>query len=93
MITFTSFPPPRDSYGYAPAKFVPDDDAMDVDFDDEEEDFDSGSKLTCPGEPITSSQAYMRSVQFSSVLFLFVSLSLSLFLYSFARGRRAHTYI
>jgi hypothetical protein len=62
MITFTAFPPPKDSFGYTPAKFVDDEDAMDVDFDDDEEDFDSGSKLTCPGEPITSSHAYMRFV-------------------------------
>jgi len=59
MISFTSFPPSSgESFGYGSAKFV-DEDAMDVDFDDEE-DFDSGSKLTCPGEPITSSQAFMR---------------------------------
>ena len=62
MIIFTSFPPPKDSFLGAPAKFINDEDAMDVDFDDDEEDFDSGSKLACPGEPITSSHAYMRCV-------------------------------
>lgn len=38
---------------------------MDIDVyedDDDEEEFDSGTKLTCPGEPITSSHAYMRCV-------------------------------
>jgi len=32
----------------------------DDDDDDDGEDFDSGTKLTCPGESITSSHAYMR---------------------------------
>jgi hypothetical protein len=74
MITFTSFPLSKDSFNYGSAKFV-DEDAMDVDFDDDEEDFDSGSKLTCPGEPITSSQAFMRCVLFlaSSPHFLLVA--------------------
>ena len=38
---------------------------MDIDAyedDDDGEDFDSGTKLTCPGEAITSSHAYMRCV-------------------------------
>ena len=69
MITFTSFPRPKDSFSYAPAKFSTDDqDVMDIDAyedDDDGEDFDSGTKLTCPGESITSSQAYMRCVLLS----------------------------
>jgi len=64
MITFTSFPKPKDSFSYAPQKFSYEND-MDVDVyedDDDGEDFDSGTKLTCPGESITSSHAYMRWV-------------------------------
>ena len=65
MITFTSFPKPKDSFSYAPQKYsAAGENDMDVDLyeDDDEEDFDSGTKLTCPGEPITSSHAYMRCV-------------------------------
>ena len=63
MIAFTSFPKPKDSFSYASAKFLTEDENnMDTDVyeDDDGEDFDSGTKLTCPGEPITSSHAYMR---------------------------------
>jgi hypothetical protein len=64
MVTFTSFPNPKDSFSYAPPKFSAEDkNDMDIDVyedDDDGEDFDSGTKLTCPGEPITSSHAYMR---------------------------------
>jgi len=66
MITFTSFPKPKDPFSYAPKNFpTTDENDMDIDFyedDDEGEDFDSGTKLTCPGESITSSHAYMRCV-------------------------------
>ena len=66
MITFTSFPKPKDSFSYAPPKFsTVDENDMDIDAyedDDDGEDFDSGTKLTCPGEAITSSHAYMRCV-------------------------------
>ena len=66
MISFTSFPKPKDSFSYAPPKFsTADENDMDVDLyedDDDGEDFDSGTKLTCPGEPITSSHAFMRCV-------------------------------
>ena len=67
MITFTSFPKPKDPFSYAPSKFsTMGENDMDIDVyeDDEDdgEDFDSGAKLTCPGEPITSSHAYMRCV-------------------------------
>lgn len=61
MVAFISFPPLKDSFGYTASKSTNDEDPMDLDFDDDEEDFDSGHKLACPGEPITSSQAYMRS--------------------------------
>lgn len=65
MITFTSFPKPKDPFAYAPSKFPTEGGSdMDVDFyeDGDGEDFDSGTKLTFPGEPITSSHAYMRCV-------------------------------
>ena len=66
MITFTSFPKPKDSFSYAPPKFsTTEANDMDVDvYEDEDdgEDFDSGTKLTCPGESITSSPAYMGCV-------------------------------
>jgi len=68
MITFTSFPKPKDSFSYAPQKFsTTDENEMDIDVyedddDDDGEDFDSGTKLTCPVESITSSHAYMRCV-------------------------------
>ena len=66
MITFTSFSKPKDSFSYAPPKFSTTDEYdMEIDMyedDDDGEDFDSGTKLTCPGESITSSHAYMRSV-------------------------------
>ena len=66
MITFTSFPKPKDSFSNAPSKFSTEgENYMDIDVyedDDDEEEFDSGTKLTCPGEPITSSHAYMRCV-------------------------------
>jgi exosome complex component RRP4 len=70
MISFTSFPKPKDSFSYAPPKFLAEDEDMDIDAyedDDDGEDFDSGTKLTCPGEPITSSHAYMRCVLFCMV--------------------------
>lgn len=66
MITFASFPKPKDSFSYAPPKLsAADENGMDIDDyedDDDGEDFDSGTKLICPGEPITSSHAYMRCV-------------------------------
>ena len=66
MIISTSFPNPKDSFSYTPQKFsATDENDMDIDVyedDDDGEDFDSGTKLTCPGESITSSHAYMRCV-------------------------------
>ena len=60
MIVFTSFPQPLDhSPAYAAAKNHKDadDDAL-MDLDD---DFGSSdSRLTCPGESLTSAQAFMR---------------------------------
>lgn len=63
MITFASFAaPPDDLYGHGHRVAHPidpaDDRDMDIDFDDEE--FVSGSKLTVPGETLTSSHAFMR---------------------------------
>ena len=53
MITFTSFPRPKDSFSYAPPNFSTEDgNRMDIDDyedDDDGEDFDSGTKLICPG--------------------------------------------
>ena len=65
MVTFASFVPPLDeSYGHGGARYVPDDgDDMDMDLDDD--DFAAGSRLTCPGEPLTSSHAFMRYVRSS----------------------------
>ncbi|TFY72443.1 hypothetical protein EVG20_g552 [Dentipellis fragilis] len=61
MITFTSFPVAPDPYlarNDDAADYLPDSDYMDVDL---EEESDAGSsKLTCPGESITSSHAFMR---------------------------------
>jgi hypothetical protein len=60
MISFTSFPLPR---LYAPRVDVVEDALMDLD-DDQDLLEASGSKLTYPGEPLTSSQLYMRYVRF-----------------------------
>ncbi|KAH9943816.1 exosome complex exonuclease rrp4 [Amylocystis lapponica] len=64
MITFASFPvsqqdfrPPFGTTKHHPA--VEDDIDMDVGLDDTDFD-DGGHKLTYPGEPLTSSQAFMR---------------------------------
>lgn len=65
MITFTSFPKPKDPFSYTQSKFsTGDENDVDIDIEDdgEDEDFDSGTKLTLPGEPVTSSHAYMRCV-------------------------------
>ncbi|SJL03371.1 related to Exosome complex component rrp4 [Armillaria ostoyae] len=57
MILFNSFPLRPDFVGGGSRA---DDTDMDIDLDGGE-DFDSGgSKLTCPGEPLTSAQDYMR---------------------------------
>ncbi|KAJ7461798.1 exosome complex exonuclease rrp4, partial [Mycena galericulata] len=55
MISFASFPVQPDR-GFDIARHFPDDDSMDLDDDLEV----GGSKITWPGETITSSQAYMR---------------------------------
>lgn len=63
MISFTSFPVQPDyqvqydSVGRSPA-----DDDMDLDLEEDLE--PGGSKLTCPGEALTSAQLFMRQVQF-----------------------------
>lgn len=57
MIAFTSFSVPSDDdpMGYSATKHHPD---VLMDLDD---DFEvGGSKLTCPGESLTSAQAFMR---------------------------------
>lgn len=67
MVTFVSFPAAYgdDAYknnGPKHPEYTDDDDEMAFDFEDD--DFTSGSKLTCPGEPIASSHAFMRFVIF-----------------------------
>lgn len=67
MVTFASFPTSRTDgvYGYDrprhPDSVDDEDEYMHDDFQDE--DFASGSKLTCPGEALTSSHAFMRYAQ------------------------------
>jgi hypothetical protein len=59
MIAFTTFPAPSDNNyeGYGAARHHPGDDTL-MDLDEE---FESGaSKLACPGESLTSAQAFMR---------------------------------
>lgn len=70
MISFASFPAQSDyDTRYGSARHHPDV-AEDVFMDlDAGEDFETGEhKLTCPGEFITSSQAYMRYVSRMSLL-------------------------
>ena len=57
MISFSSFPVTQVyDNDYPEIRREVDEDAMDYEYDD---DF-SGGKLTCPGEVVTSSQAFMR---------------------------------
>lgn len=62
MISFASFPAPAhyDSYDSHSKvrREIDEDDDMDLDYDDDV----TGGKLACPGETITSSHAFMRSV-------------------------------
>lgn len=61
MISFTSFPAPFEDTDYTQTRHHPDveNDFMELELDGY--DFDSpGTRLTCPGESLTSSQAYMR---------------------------------
>lgn len=67
MISFTSFPlQPNDTYNGSRQHHpeVAEDTLMDIDDDQELE--AGGSKLTYPGESLTSSQAYMRWVEIIS---------------------------
>ncbi|KAJ7104490.1 exosome complex exonuclease rrp4 [Mycena belliarum] len=57
MISFASFPVQPDRVSNSIRRFPDDADDMDIDEDDFEA---GGSKITWPGESITSSQAYMR---------------------------------
>jgi hypothetical protein len=57
MITFASFPVIKPYDAYEMRREVDEEENMDYEYDD---DF-SGGKLTCPGEVVTSSQAFMRS--------------------------------
>ena len=67
MIAFAPFPTAQDQDSVAydstrhPDILDDDEDYMNLDFEDE--DCTSGSKLTCPGESITSSHAFMRFVK------------------------------
>ena len=60
MISFASFPSKSHEITYEEARHHPNvkDDLME--FEDYEDFESSGSRLTCPGESLTSSQAYMR---------------------------------
>jgi exosome complex component RRP4 len=60
MITFAPFPTASDYGGYHQP--IHPDDALDDTKMQLNEDFylTDGSRLTCPGEPLTSSQDYMR---------------------------------
>jgi hypothetical protein len=63
MISFASFAPPLDdAYVYEDARHLraTDDDENNMDLDLDDDEFASGSKLTCPGETLTSSHAFMR---------------------------------
>ena len=74
MISFTSFPVKLDSndYGYTRHHAgIQDDDLMDLDVDDLLG--TDGSRLTCPGELLTSSQAYMRCGLFNYARFFYAS--------------------
>lgn len=71
MISFTSFPVKLDNNDYSYTRHHPgiqDDDLMDLDADDLLG--ADGSRLTCPGESLTSSQAYMRCGNSSITLVL-----------------------
>ena len=57
MILFNSFPQRPD---FAGGGSRADDTDMDIDLDGDEDIDSGGSKLTCPGEPLTSAQDYMR---------------------------------
>lgn len=64
MFTFTTFPSQQPDAAGDTTRHFPDDDelAMEVD-DDEDDELGLGglrAKLTSPGEPLTSSQAFMR---------------------------------
>ena len=63
MITFKSFKPSGFHSDYDQAE-----DTMDV--DDENDPGRLASRITCPGEPLTSSQAFMRWAQTNNRLFL-----------------------
>lgn len=64
MISFTSFPVQIDQgYGSSHLHPISEDISMDEDYDLLES---RASRLTCPGESLTSSQAYMR---YSSIAF------------------------
>ncbi|KII87278.1 hypothetical protein PLICRDRAFT_112567 [Plicaturopsis crispa FD-325 SS-3] len=60
MIAFTSFPSQREDYGLGNTRHHPavQDELMDLDLSEDR--VAGSSKLTCPGEPLTSSHAYMR---------------------------------
>jgi exosome complex component RRP4 len=63
MIAFTSYPTQANHAGQGSTRHHPGvEDALMIDND---EDFGTGgTKLTVPGESLTSSQAYMRSVTY-----------------------------
>ncbi|KAF8801358.1 hypothetical protein BYT27DRAFT_6799630 [Phlegmacium glaucopus] len=60
MIAFTSFPNHTEVTNYGQTRHAPSVNEDFMDLDDLEDLEVKGSKLTCPGEYLTSSQAYMR---------------------------------
>jgi exosome complex component RRP4 len=62
MITFASFPASSDNT-FDRTRHHPD---LDILMDDDDDFEAGGSKLTCPGEGLTSSSAFMRLVDFDN---------------------------
>ena len=60
MISFTSFPPKFEDTDHANTRHHPNVKGDLMDLDDFQKFESQGSKLTCPGESLTSSHAYMR---------------------------------
>jgi hypothetical protein len=59
-VTFTSFPRVHRQDGPIHAVELDDDDDYDMELEDAGENLGAGSRLTCPGETLTSTQAFMR---------------------------------
>jgi hypothetical protein len=62
-VTFTSFPRAHERAGPLHAAEA-DEDAYGMDVEDDEGQLGFGGRLTCPGETLTSTQAFMRYAPF-----------------------------